>query len=63
MESGFHSSPHPHCHHQVAFAKFNMSILYPPPYERNVWFYEKANPELIQSAVNEFDWNKSPIYR
>ena len=33
-----------------------MSILYPPPYERTVWFYEKTNPELIRRAINEFDW-------
>ena len=36
MESGVLSSPHPNYHHQVVFAKFNLSILYPPPYERTV---------------------------
>ena len=56
MESGVYSSLHPSCHHQVIFVKFNLSILYPPPYERTVWFYEKANPELIRRAINEFDW-------
>ena len=44
MESGVHSSLHPNCHHQVVFVKFNLSILYRPPYERTVWFYEKAEP-------------------
>ena len=42
MESGVYSSLHPSCHHQVIFVKFNLSILYPPPYERTVWFYEKS---------------------
>ena len=56
MDSGVHSSPHPNCHHQVVFAKFNLSIFYPPPYERTVWFYEKANPKHIRRAINEFDW-------
>ena len=55
MESGFLSSPHPNCHHQVVFAKFNLSILHPPPYERTVWFYEKANLELIGRAIDEFE--------
>ena len=55
MESGVYSSLHPSCHHQITFAKFNLSILYPPPYERIVWFYEKANTELIRRAINEFD--------
>ena len=29
MESGLHSSFHPNCHHQIAFAKFNLKIFYP----------------------------------
>ena len=47
MELGVDSSLHPNCHHHVVFAKFSLSILYPPPYEGTVWFYKKANPELI----------------
>ena len=38
MESGVHLSLHPNCHHQVVFAKFNVSIWYPTLYERTVWF-------------------------
>ena len=56
MESGVHLSLHPNSHHQVVFTKFNLFILYPPPYEGTVWFYKKSNPELIQRAINEFDW-------
>ena len=59
MESEAHSSLHPNCHHQVVFAKSNLSILYPLPYERTVWSYEKADPELIRRAFNEFDWTRS----
>ena len=36
MESGVYSSLHPSCHHQKIFAKFNLYILYPPPYETTV---------------------------
>ena len=59
MESGVYSFLHSNCHHQVIFAKFNLPILYPPTYERTVWFYEKANPELIRRAINEFDWTRA----
>ena len=59
MESGVYSSLHPNCHHQVIFAKFTLSIFYPPPYERTVWFYEKANPELMQRAINESEWTRA----
>ena len=47
MESGVHLSLHPNCHHRVVFAKFNLCILYPPSYERTVWFFEKAIPKFI----------------
>ena len=30
MESGFQSSLHSNCHHQILFAKLNLSIFYPP---------------------------------
>ena len=48
MESGIHSPLHSNCHHQIVFAKFNLSIFYHPPYERINWYYEKANTELIR---------------
>ena len=34
IESGIHPSLHPNCHHQIIFAKSNLDIVYPPPYER-----------------------------
>ena len=46
-DSGVHSSLHPNCHHEIAYAKFNLEIIYPPPYLREVWHYKDANIELI----------------
>ena len=46
MESGVHSSLHPNCHH----AKFNLKIHYPPPYEREIWHYGKANVDYIRKV-------------
>ena len=40
MESGIHSSLDSNCHHHIVFAKFNLCIFYPLPYERTVWHYE-----------------------
>ena len=51
MESGIHSSLHSYCHHQIVFAKFTLFIFYPPPYERTIWYYEKANAEPIRRAI------------
>ena len=59
MHSGVHPSLHPNCHHQIVFAKFNLTIFYPPPYKRLVWHYQQANTDLIKRAVELFDWEKS----
>ena len=50
IESGIHSLLHSYCQHQKVFAKFILSIFYSPPYERTVWYYERANTELIRRA-------------
>ena len=55
MESGTHSSLHSNCHHKIVLAKFNLSIFYPPTYERTVWYYERANTGLIRRAIDQFD--------
>ena len=57
MESGIDSSGmHSNCHHEIVFAKFNLSIFYIPPYERTVWYYKRANTELMIRAIDQFDW-------
>ena len=57
MESGVHSSLHPNCHHQIVFAKINLKNYYPPPYEREIWHYEKANADLICTSIDQFPWD------
>ena len=57
MESWVHSSQHTNCRHHITFAKFNLKIHYPSPYERKVWDYEKANVDQIRQAINEFPWD------
>ena len=56
MGSGVHSSLHENCHHQIIYAKFNLKIYYPPPYEREIWHYQKANIENIRKAIPQFPW-------
>ena len=57
MESGVHSSLHSNCHHHITFAKFNLKIDYPPPYEWEVWHYQKANVGQIRQAISKFPWD------
>ena len=37
MHSGVHPSLKPNCHHQITFAKFSFTTLYPPTRKRLVW--------------------------
>ena len=56
LESGVHHSLYQNCHHQIIFAKFNLKVHYPPPYERTIFHYSQANVDHIQQAINLFDW-------
>ena len=59
IESGVHSSLHANFHHQITYVKFNLNVIYPPPYEREVWHYKLANSDCIQRAIINFDWEKA----
>ena len=56
-ESGVHSSLHSNCHHQIVLAKFNLHIVYPQPYLREI--YREANTRLIRRAIKEFNWERA----
>ena len=51
MESDIHPSLHSNCCHQITYAKFNLKIYYPPPYQREIWHYQKANTNQIRTAI------------
>ena len=56
MDSGVHPSLHSNCHHQIIYAKFNLKVFYPPPYERTVRHFSRANFDHIKKAIDLFDW-------
>ena len=58
-ESGVHASLSPRCHHQIIFAEINFKVYLPPPYERLIWDYPKANVDAIQSSLLQIDWTTS----
>ena len=55
MESDVQSSLRENCH-QVIYAKFNLKISYPPPYEWEIWYYQKASLKNIRKAIDQFPW-------
>ena len=52
-------SLHPNCHHHVIYAKFNLKVHYPPPYEREVWHYKEVDTDLIRQSIEMFDWDRA----
>ena len=58
MESGFHCSLSSTCHHEIDFAKLNLKVEYPPPYERVFWDYSRADKASINRAINTIDWQE-----
>ena len=56
VNCGTHSSLNSKCHHQITHCKLNLIIEYPPPYERLVWDYKKANIENIKKSLESVNW-------
>ena len=59
LESGVHQSLNQSFHHQIIFAKFNLKVYYPPPYERKIFHYFQANVDHSQQAINLSDWENA----
>ena len=59
VDFGIHHSLHENCHHQIVYSKFDFKIFYPPPYERTVWHYQRADTELIKRSLESFDWKNA----
>ena len=59
VESGTQPSLYPNCHYRIISAEFNLEVLYPPHYTREVWHYQDSNVGLIRRSINEFDWDRA----
>ena len=62
VNSGVHASLHPNCHHQIVHTSFNLNISYPPPYQRLIWDYKKADSEKIRKALDLLNWEILNIF-
>ena len=58
VNSGVHASLHPNCHHQIVHSSFNLNIYYPPPYQRLIWDYNKADASNIRKALDSVNWER-----
>ena len=56
IDSGVRSSLDNTCKHQITFCKLSIRTPSIPPFKRLVWFYDKANRELIKRAMTAVQW-------
>ena len=58
IDCGTRPSLDHNCHHQIIHCKINFNLPPPPPYEREYWYYPRANMGLIQRSMQEFPWEQ-----
>ena len=58
VNCGVHASLHANCHHQIVYSRFNLDIYYPPPYQRLIWDYKKADATKIRKALDLVNWER-----
>ena len=58
VSSGVHTSLHPKCKHQIVHSSFNLNIYYPPPYQRLIWDYKKADSSKITKSLDSVNWKR-----
>ena len=56
LDSGTRPSLDSFCHHQIIYCKANINLPPPPPYEREIWHYHRANVTLLRRSMSNFPW-------
>ena len=56
LDCGTRASLDTYCHHQIVYCKINLRIPPPPPFERRIWHFNRANTAAIKRSMNSFPW-------
>ena len=59
LESGVYPSLHEQCHHQIIYGKLSIKNPAPPPYQRKIWFYDRADILAIKKSIDMFPWRET----
>ena len=46
------------CHHQIVQCSVNFRIPPPPPYERKIWHFDRADIAAIKRSMTIFPWRQ-----
>ena len=58
LDCGTRASLDSYCHHQLIYCKVNFRIPPPPPFERKIWHFNRANTAAIKRSMNSFPWHQ-----
>ena len=56
LDCGTRASLDTYCHHQIIYCKVNFKIPPPPPFERKIWQFNRANTSAIKRSMTSFPW-------
>ena len=59
FETGVHPSLHAQCHHHIIYGELSIRNITPPPYRRQVWYYDSADVLAIRKSIQMFRWRES----
>ena len=54
LDCGTRSSLDPFCHHEIVYCKVNVRIPPPPPLDRKIWHFNRANSAAIKRSMHRF---------
>ena len=54
LDCGTRASLDSFCHHEITYCKVNFNIPPPPPFERKIWYYVRANIPLHKRSMFKF---------
>jgi len=58
LDCGTRSSLDHFCHHQITQCRINFRIPPPPPFERKIWHYNRADSAGIKRSMINFPWRE-----
>ena len=56
LDSGTRDSLDSYCHHQIVYCKVNFRIPPPPPLDRKIWHFNRANTAAVKERMICFPW-------
>ena len=57
-DSGTRASLDQYRHHQIIYCKVNFKIPPPPPLDRKIWHFNRANSAAIKRSMKNFPWHE-----